>query len=56
MSWFLLLIIVAIALGIIGVVVKGLFWLLVIGVVVFLLDLIGFGVGLGRRRSRRPTR
>ena len=55
MSWFLLLIIVAIALGIIGV-AKGLTWLLVIGVVVFLIDLVAFGVGLGRRRARRPTR
>ena len=34
MALFLLLIIVAIALGIVGVVVKGLFYLLIIGVVV----------------------
>ena len=34
MALFLLFIIVAIALGIVGAVVKGLFWLLIIGVVV----------------------
>jgi hypothetical protein len=55
-SWFLLLIIVAIALGIIGVVVKGLIYLLVIGIVVFLVDLIFFGVRLGRRSAHRPGR
>jgi hypothetical protein len=56
MAWFLLLIIVAIALGIVGFVIKGLLWLLIIGVVVFLLDLVFFGTVLGRRRSRRPMR
>ena len=56
MSWFLLLIIVAIALGIIGVVAKGLFYLLVIGIVVFLLDLVFFGIRLGRRGANRPGR
>lgn len=56
MTWFLLLIIVAIALGIIGAVVKGLLYLLVIGIVVFLLDLVFFGVRLGRRGANRPGR
>lgn len=56
MSWFLLLIIVAIALGIAGVVVKGLFYLLIIGIVVFLVDLVFFGVRIGRRGANRPTR
>ncbi|HEX5562940.1 MAG TPA: hypothetical protein VFX52_14970 [Nocardioidaceae bacterium] len=56
MSWFLLLIILAIALGIVGVVVKGLFYLLVIGIVVFLLDLVFFGIRLGRRGANRPGR
>jgi hypothetical protein len=55
-SWFLLLIIVAIALGIVGVVVKGLFYLLVIGIIVFLLDLVLFGVRIGRRGANRPGR
>ena len=56
MAWFLLLIIVAIALGIIGVVAKGLLYLLVIGIVVFLLDLVFFGARLGRRMRNRPGR
>jgi uncharacterized membrane protein YhaH (DUF805 family) len=55
-TWFLLLIIVAIALGIVGVVVKGLFYLLVIAIVVFLLDLVFFGIRLGRRGANRPGR
>lgn len=57
MALFLLFIIVAIALGIIGAVVKGLFWLLVIGVLVVIVDLIVLGARLGRQRSRpRPSR
>jgi hypothetical protein len=52
MVLFLLLIIVAIALGIVGAVVKGLFYLLIIGVVVVLADLIWLGTRMGRRRSR----
>jgi energy-coupling factor transporter transmembrane protein EcfT len=53
MALFLLLIIVAIALGIFGVVAKGLFYLLIIGVVVLIADLIFAGVRL-RRSGRRP--
>jgi hypothetical protein len=55
LALFFLAIIVAIALGIIGFVVHGLLWLLVIGVIVLLADLILFGAGLrgGRRRSGR---
>jgi hypothetical protein len=45
----LLLIIAAIALGIVGVVVKGLVFLLIIGIVVFVVALI-----LGGLRIRRP--
>ncbi|HEU5159462.1 MAG TPA: hypothetical protein VFU43_20870 [Streptosporangiaceae bacterium] len=52
---FLFLVIVAIALGIVGVVVKGLFFLLIIGIVVFLADLVLGGIALGRRGSR-PAR
>jgi hypothetical protein len=55
MALFLLFIIVAIALGIVGAVVKGLFWLLVIGVVVLIVDLVLLGTRLGRRRGR-PAR
>jgi membrane protein implicated in regulation of membrane protease activity len=52
MALFLLLIIVAIALGIVGVVVKGLFYLLIIGVVVVIVDLVVLGARMSRRRSR----
>jgi hypothetical protein len=55
MVLFLLLVIAAIALGIVGVVVKGLFYLLIIGIVVILVDLVVAGIRLSRRR-RRPTR
>jgi hypothetical protein len=52
MVLFLLIVIAAIALGIVGVVVHGLFYLLIIGVVVFLADLVLGGILLGRRGSR----
>lgn len=55
MALFLLFVLAAVALGIIGVAVNGLFYLLVIGVVVFLLDLIILGAVL-RGRRRRPLR
>ena len=48
---FLLLVIVAIALGLVGVVVKGLLYLLIIGIVVFLGALL-----LGALRIRRGPR
>ena len=50
---FLLLLIVAIALGIVGAVVKGLLYLLIIGVVIFLLSFVLLGA---RSRRRRPAR
>jgi hypothetical protein len=53
---FLLLVIAAIALGIVGAVVKGLFYLLIIGIVVFLAGLLLLGVRVGRRRGKRPAR
>jgi hypothetical protein len=55
MALFLLLIIVAIALGIVGAVVQGLIWVLIIGVAVLLVDLILVGVRL-RAGGRRPGR
>ncbi|HUK72045.1 MAG TPA: hypothetical protein VLW50_25300 [Streptosporangiaceae bacterium] len=55
MALFLLLIIVAIALGIAGVVAKGLLYLLIIGVVILLADIILVGVRL-RGSGRRPSR
>jgi hypothetical protein len=54
MVLFLLLVIVAIALGIVGVVVKGLFYLLIIGIIVVLVDLVLVGLRAGRRRRRPP--
>lgn len=54
MALFLLIIIVAIALGLIGFVVKGLLYLFIIGIVVFLADFILLGTRL--RRRRRPVR
>jgi hypothetical protein len=52
MVLFLLLIIAAIALGIVGAVAKGLFYLLIIGIVVFLVNLFLFGLRLGHRRAK----
>ena len=50
MVLFLLLVIAAIALGIVGVVVKGLFYLLIIGIIVILVDLVLLGARMGRNR------
>lgn len=55
MALFLLFIIAAVALGIIGVVVKGLIYLLVIAIVVLLLDFVFLGAFMKSRR-RRPVR
>jgi hypothetical protein len=49
-AFFLLLVIVAIVLGIVGVVAKGLLYLLIIGIVVFIAALV---LGAVRMRSRR---
>ncbi|HEU5043624.1 MAG TPA: hypothetical protein VFT75_05775 [Nocardioidaceae bacterium] len=54
MSLFLLLLIVAIVLGFLGVLLKGVFWLLVIGIVVFLIDMVWLGARLGR--NKKPPR
>jgi hypothetical protein len=51
MTVFLLLIIVAIVLGLIGAVAGGLGWLLAIGVIVFVADLV-YGFYRLRRRPR----
>ena len=53
---FLLLIIVAIALGIVGAVAKGLLYLLIIGIAVFLVALILAALRMRRRPGRRPAR
>jgi hypothetical protein len=54
LAFFLLLVIAAIALGIVGVTVKGLLYLLFIGIVVFLGVLLLSALWM-RRRSRRRT-
>jgi hypothetical protein len=53
MVLFLLLIIVAVALGIVGAVIKGLLYLLIIGVIIFLCSFLLLGT---RLRRRRPVR
>ena len=53
---FLLLVIVAIALGIVGVVAKGLLYLLIIGIAVFLAALVLAALRMRRRPGRRPAR
>ncbi|MFE9449369.1 hypothetical protein [Streptomyces sp. NPDC006739] len=56
MVLFLLLILVAVALGIIGSVAKGLFYLLIIGIAVFAADLILSGLRWSRRSRRHVVR
>lgn len=51
MGWFWFLLLVAVVCGFIGVLAKGLIWLLVIGVVIFLVALVGGGL---RFRGRSP--
>ncbi len=53
---FLLLVIVAIALGIVGIVVKGLLYLLFIGIVIFILGLVLAALRMRRRPGSRSTR
>jgi ABC-type transport system involved in cytochrome bd biosynthesis fused ATPase/permease subunit len=53
---FLLLVIVAIVLGLVGVVVKGLLFLLFIGIVVLLGALIFGALRIRRRPGRSPAR
>ena len=55
MALFLLILLIAVALGIVGVVVKGLIYLLIIGIVVFVVDLVvvGYLRGRGGRRQVR---
>ncbi|MFI2645821.1 hypothetical protein [Streptomyces sp. NPDC018610] len=56
LALFLFLVLVAVALGVIGVVASGLTFLLIIGIVVFVADVLLLGIRLGGRRGRRPTR
>jgi hypothetical protein len=56
LALFLLLVIVAIVLGIVGVAAKGLLYLLFIGIVVFLAALILAALRMRRRPGRRTAR
>ncbi|HEY0716059.1 MAG TPA: hypothetical protein VGD68_00450 [Streptosporangiaceae bacterium] len=56
MALFLFIIIVAIALGILGVVLHGLLWLLIIGIVLFLANLVFAGIRFGKRRGTKLPR
>ena len=53
---FLLLVIAAIVLGIVGVAAKGLLYLLIIGIAVFLVALILAALRMRRRPGRHPAR
>jgi hypothetical protein len=56
LALFLLLVLVAIVLGIVGVVVHGLLYLLIIGIVVFLSALTLGALRMRRRPGRPPAR
>jgi hypothetical protein len=56
LALFLLLVIVAIVLGLVGVVVKGLLFLLFIGIVVFLGALLLGALRIRRRPGKPPAR
>jgi hypothetical protein len=55
-AFFLLLVIAAIVLGIVGVAAKGLLYLLFIGIAVFLTALVLAALRMRRRPGRRPAR
>lgn len=56
MILFLLFVIVALVLALCGVLIKGLFYLLIIGIVVFVLGLLLGGLRLRRRPTMRSPR
>jgi hypothetical protein len=56
LALFLFLVIVAIVLGIVGVVAKGLLYLLIIGIVVFLAALVLGALRMRRRPGKPPAR
>ncbi|MBV9205396.1 MAG: hypothetical protein JO037_08310 [Actinobacteria bacterium] len=53
LAFILFLVIVAMVLGILGVVVKGLLWLLFIGIAIFIGGLLLGAFGMRRRQRRR---
>ncbi|MBT2508480.1 hypothetical protein J7I98_21840 [Streptomyces sp. ISL-98] len=56
MTLFLLLVLVAVVLGIIGAVAEGLGYLLIIGIVLLVADLAFIAVRWSQRSDRRPIR
>ncbi|MDQ1017643.1 putative RDD family membrane protein YckC [Streptomyces afghaniensis] len=56
MTLFLLVVLAAVALGIIGVAADGLGYLLAVGIMLFAVDVIFFAVLVSRRAGRRPVR
>ncbi|RAG83073.1 hypothetical protein DN069_24165 [Streptacidiphilus pinicola] len=52
---FLFLLLIAVVFGFLGAIVKGLFWLLIIGCVVFVLAVLFVGLRTGRRLGRREA-
>ncbi|QKW22571.1 hypothetical protein HUT16_28920 [Kitasatospora sp. NA04385] len=54
MAWLLVILLVAVVCGFVGVLVKGLLWLLVIGAVLFVGALLVTGARMGRRRHSAP--
>jgi hypothetical protein len=56
MVLFLLLVLVAVVLGIIGVAAEGLGYLLIIGIVLLVADVAFIAVQCSRRAGRRPIR
>lgn len=56
LTFLLFLILILVVAGIVGFVVKGLFWLFVIACVVFVAALITAGYHRGRFARRRPSR
>ncbi|MFJ9521027.1 hypothetical protein ACIRPK_22585 [Kitasatospora sp. NPDC101801] len=49
MALFLFIVLIAVVFGFVGVLVKGMLWLLVIGAVLFILALVFGGMRLGKR-------
>ncbi|MDG9712206.1 hypothetical protein [Streptomyces sp. DH10] len=56
MALFLVVVLVAVVLGIIGLAAEGLGYLLAIGIVLLAIDVIFFAVRLSRHAGRRPVR
>ena len=54
MALFLLVVLIAVALGIVGVVLHGLFYLLIIGIVIFVVALLLGMFRMTRRRAAPP--